>query len=112
MQIPPRCTACTSTTPQLSPEELAAGLSQLPQWRVQAGRLERSFTLSNFRKALAWINRVGMLAEQEGHHPDFHLTSWNRVQLVLWTHAVAGLTLNDLALALQIDGLAGSDGVH
>ena len=61
--------------------------------------------LDDFRAALRWVNRVGMLAEEEGHHPDLHLTRWNRVELVLWTHAVDGLSENDFVLAKKIDAL-------
>jgi len=67
--------------------------------------------MKDFRAALAWVNRVGMLAEEEGHHPDFHIRSWNQVELVLWTHAVGGLSVNDFVLARKIDALATKDGL-
>ena len=74
-------------------------------WSMEKARLRRSFELSDFRAALRWVNRVGMLAEEEGHHPDFHLTGWNGVELVLWTHAIGGLHANDFVLARKIDAL-------
>ena len=68
--------------------------------------VDLSFKLRDFRRALAWANRVGMLAEEQGHHPDIHITRWNHVELVLWTHAVGGLTDNDFVMARKIDELA------
>jgi len=69
-------------------------------------RLRSTRKLSDFRAALAWINRVGMLAEEHDHHPDFHLTGWNKVELVLWSHDAGGLTERDFALAAEITRLA------
>ena len=81
----------------------------MPDWVLvgagEEGRLRRSFELPDFRAALAWVNRVGMLAEEEQHHPDIHVTGWNRVEFVLWTHAVGGLHDNDFVLARAIDRL-------
>ena len=88
-----------------------AYLADVPQWSHDPPRIRRNFRLKDFRAALAWVNRVGMLAEEEGHHPDFHLTGWNRVELVLWTHAIGGLSLNDFVLARKIDALAKKDGI-
>lgn len=103
--LPARCEPCSAATPALGAVEAAAQLAHVPAWTLVDARLRRSFTLGDFRAALAWINRVGMLAEEEAHHPDFHLTGWNRVELVLWTHAVGGLSLNDFVLAKKIDEL-------
>lgn len=91
----------------LSEAEAQAHAQDLVGWTLEYPKLRRSDTLSDFRAALAWINRVGMLAEQENHHPDFHLTGWNKVELVLWTHVIDGLSLNDFALARKISDLAG-----
>ena len=111
MKLPERCTPCTGNESALRPEAVHALLSQVPEWTLEGTRIRRRFTLASFRKALAWINRVGMLAEEEGHHPDFHLTSWNQVQLELWTHVAGGLTPNDFVLARKIDALARGDGL-
>jgi len=103
--LPAHCEPCTGTTPALTPTEASAHHAHVPAWTLDYPRLRRTFALPDFRAALAWTNRVGMLAEEERHHPDFHITSWNQVELVLWTHAVGGLSLNDFVLARCIDEL-------
>jgi len=65
--------------------------------------VERSFTAKNFQCALDAINSMGAIAEREGHHPDFHLTSYREVRVVLYTHKVGGVTANDLQLAKMFD---------
>lgn len=82
-----------------------AHAAEVPGWTLDFPRLRRSFEFPDFARALAFANRVGALAEDEGHHPDFHLTGWNRLELVLWTHAVDGLSVNDFVLAKKIDAL-------
>lgn len=109
--LPAKCVPCASGTP---PYTLLAARERallVPRWTLDYPRLRRRDRLKDFRKALAWINRVGMLAEEQGHHPDFHLTNWNEVELVLWTHAIGGLSDNDFVLARAIDALARSDGI-
>jgi 4a-hydroxytetrahydrobiopterin dehydratase len=66
--------------------------------------LERRFPFKNFRQALAFTNRVGALAEAEGHHPDIYL-AWGKVDLKIWTHTIDGLTESDFILAAKIDRL-------
>lgn len=109
--LPQECGPCREGDPALSASEAREYALEVPAWQLDDGRLRRGFELADFRKALAWVNRVGMLAEQEGHHPDFHLTGWNRVELVLWTHVVGGLSVNDFILARKIDQLATADGL-
>jgi 4a-hydroxytetrahydrobiopterin dehydratase len=111
MKLPEHCRPCRKGEPALDREQAVALHAHVPQWTLEPARLRRSFTLPDFRRALAWTNRVGMLAEEEGHHPDFHLTGWNRVELELWTHAVGGLSENDFVLARRIDELAARDGI-
>ena len=108
-ELPERCVPCEGGESPLPMDEVREYLLAIPAWSLENARLHRRFTLKNFRKALAWINRVGMLAEEQGHHPDFHLTSWNKVELELWTHAAGGLTVNDFVLARKIDDLARAD---
>jgi 4a-hydroxytetrahydrobiopterin dehydratase len=105
VELPEHCAPCEGGT---TPLDLAAArerLALVPRWQLDFPRIQRTFRLSDFRAALAWINRVGMLAEEEGHHPDVHLTGWNRVELVLSTHAIGGLSDNDFVLARKIDAL-------
>lgn len=104
-RLPERCVPCARGTPPLSRARAEKLHALVPAWTLDFPRLRRSFALADFRAALAWMNRVGMLAEEEGHHPDFHLTGWNRLELVLWTHAVDGLSENDFVLARRIDEL-------
>lgn len=104
-ELPERCVPCTQGTRALDRAAAEAWHAHVPDWTLDYPRLRRTFALADFRAALAWANRVGMLAEEEQHHPDFHLTGWNRLELVLWTHAAGGLHENDFVLARKIDEL-------
>lgn len=97
--------SCDGNTPALSAAEAEAHAANLEGWTLEFPKLRFQRTFKDFRAALAWINRVGMLAEQENHHPDFHLTSWNQVELVLYTHAIDGLSLQDMELARKITSI-------
>jgi 4a-hydroxytetrahydrobiopterin dehydratase len=66
--------------------------------------LEKEFRFKDFREALDFVNRLGEIAEQQGHHPDIFLT-WGRVKVTLWTHSVGGLSENDFILAAKADAL-------
>ncbi len=103
--LPERCVPCSGQAQPLARAAAEALHAHVPAWTLDFPRLRRSFELADFRAALAWVNRVGMLAEQEQHHPDFHLTGWKQVELVLWTHAAGGLHDNDFVLAHKIDEL-------
>ncbi len=105
-QLPSKCVPCEGGVPPI-PLEQARALRRehVPEWSLEYPRLRRTFELKSFRQALAFTNRVGMLAEEEGHHPDFHLTGWNKLTLELWTHAIDGLSDNDFVLAKKIDEL-------
>jgi 4a-hydroxytetrahydrobiopterin dehydratase len=101
-----RCEPCRGGVPPLSEErarELARGT---PGWRVEDGgtRLARRFEFADFVEAMKFVNRVADLAEEQGHHPDI-LIHWNTVDLVLWTHKIAGLHENDFILAAKIQRL-------
>lgn len=102
------CIPCKGDTPPLWDEESDALLGNLgPGWGFDENRhLLKLYRFRNFRQTLDFVNRVGALAEAEGHHPDIHL-SWGRVQIELWTHAASGLTENDFILAAKIDTLFG-----
>ncbi len=104
-ELPVHCVPCRRGAAALERGSAEALVRLVPDWTLEFPRLRRSFRLKDFRQALAWVNRVGMLAEEEQHHPDFHLTGWNQVELVLWTHAVGGLHDNDFVLARRIDEL-------
>ncbi len=101
-----KCVPCHGGVESLSEARAREFLDQTPEWALEknAARLERHFEFENFRSALEFVNRVGDLAEQEGHHPDMAI-HWNKVELVLWTHAIGGLHENDFILAAKIDRL-------
>lgn len=102
------CEACKADSPRATEAETRDYLPQLPEWEIlpQQGvdRLHRVFTFKNFVDALAFTNRVGEIAEKEGHHPLL-ITEWGRVTVQWWTHAIGGLHLNDFILAARTDEL-------
>jgi 4a-hydroxytetrahydrobiopterin dehydratase len=77
-------------------------LTSLPDWIIQGGELVRTFSFKDFRASLAFVNRVGELAESAGHHPDIDIR-YNKVRLALVTHDAGGLTKNDFDLAAKAD---------
>ncbi len=76
-------------------------------WQVVEERqLEKEYRFKDFREALAFTNKIGELAEAQGHHPDIYL-AWGKVKLTIWTHKVNGLTESDFVLAAKADRLMG-----
>ncbi len=100
------CVPCNGDVPPLKGEALLPLMDQLEEaWEaLNEHHLQRSYRFVNFAQALAFVNQVGELAEKEGHHPDI-LLGYGRVQLVLFTHAVNGLTESDFILAAKLDAL-------
>jgi 4a-hydroxytetrahydrobiopterin dehydratase len=102
------CVPCRGGVPPLKGKELEALRQQLSdpgQWKViNEHHIVREYKFPDFRSALAFVNRVGELAEEQGHHPDIAL-GWGRVEITTWTHAVNGLTESDFILAAKIDQL-------
>lgn len=97
------CVPCRGGTPPLKGEELHSYSHQLPNWQViDEHHITRTFTFPDFQKALDFVNRVGAVAEEQGHHPDISLT-WGKVGITLWTHSVNGLTESDFIMAAKID---------
>jgi 4a-hydroxytetrahydrobiopterin dehydratase len=88
----------------LPPTEAASYLTTLPAWKVETGKLTRNFEFEDFRGSLRFVNRVGNLAEEAGHHPDIEIR-YNRVRLSLVSHDAGGLTDMDFELATRIDEL-------
>ena len=91
---------------RLTDAERAALATKLPAWPLVAGReaIARSFQFHDFSEAWGFMNRVALLAESQGHHPDWS-NVWNRVRIELSTHDAGGLTDNDVKLAQSIDAL-------
>jgi 4a-hydroxytetrahydrobiopterin dehydratase len=101
------CIPCKGGVPPLEGEEVRALAAALGgDWTVVDGHhLEKEYRFDNFRQALAFTNRVGELAEEQGHHPDIYL-SWGKVRLDIWTHKIDGLHDSDFILAAKADRLA------
>jgi len=99
-----QCVPCKGGTPPLRGPELDDLLAQLGNdWRVvDEHHLEKEFRFANFREALDFTNRVGELAEEQGHHPDISL-AWGKVRLTIWTHKIDGLTESDFVFAAKSD---------
>lgn len=104
-----KCVACRRDAPQVTEEEMTTLLPQIPEWQViekdGVKRLERVFKFANFVEALAFTNRVGALAEEEGHHPLI-ITEWGKVTVHWWTHKIRGLHQNDFIAAAKTDALS------
>ena len=99
------CVPCRGGVPPLKGKELQDLANQVPAWKVVNGHhLTRTFTFSDFKTALAFVNRVGELAESQGHHPDI-LLSWGKAEITTWTHKIDGLTESDFIVAAKIDKL-------
>lgn len=101
-----KCVPCRGGVPPLQGEDLRALERELGGgWRtVGDHHLEKEFSFRDFAEALAFTNRVGAVAEEEGHHPDMHL-AWGKVRVEIWTHKIDGLTRSDFVLAAKIDRL-------
>src|SRR3989338_7385342 len=100
-----KCEACEGGVAPLNKVEADIILKQIPGWEVSADvkNISRDYAFKNFKEALDFVNKVGGLAEQEGHHPDIHLTNYKHVSIVLRTHAIDGISNNDFILAAKID---------
>ena len=101
-----KCEACRVGVPTVTDQERDELSLQVPEWqivtRMDIQRLERVFKFSNFVDALAFTNKVGDLAEEEGHHPDL-LTEWGKVTVTWWSHKIKGLHRNDFVMAAKCD---------
>ncbi len=107
------CEPCHGGTPRLTPDQIAALQRQISDdWHVIDGHhLRRELRFPDFRRALACVNRIGAIAEQQGHHPDIEL-GWGKAAVTIWTHAVDGLTRADFVLAARVDGACSGFGVR
>ncbi len=101
-----QCVPCRAGVPPLKEEELKKFLDQVPGWEaVREHHLSRETQFPDFAMALAFVNQVGALAEEQGHHPDIYL-AWGKVRIDIWTHKIDGLTESDFILAAKIDALS------
>ena len=98
------CVPCAGGVPPLKGTDLDALLARLGgEWNViQEHHLRKEYKFKDFRQALEFVNRVGVVAEEQGHHPDIHL-AWGKVVIEMWTHKIDGLTESDFVLAAKAD---------
>jgi 4a-hydroxytetrahydrobiopterin dehydratase len=99
------CVPCRGGVPPMKGVELRRIQQLVPQWKVvNEHHITRTFTFPDFKQALDFVNRVGEIAEHQGHHPDILLT-WGKAEITMWTHKIDGLTHSDFIMAAKIDQL-------
>ncbi len=103
----PQCVACEVGAVALSADQTRQQLDALSGWRLidDGKKIQKDWALKNFQAAIDFFNRVGEIAEQQGHHPNLHLESYRNVSIIISTHAIGGLSQYDFALAAAIDQL-------
>ena len=100
-----QCVPCRGGVPPLQGGELDALKKQVPGWEVvNDHHLKKGFSFPDFQRSLDFVNRVGALAEEQGHHPDI-LLAWGKAEITIWTHKIDGLTESDFILAAKIERL-------
>jgi len=101
-----KCEACRRDAPTVIDDEISELMPLIPEWKITEDggikKLVRSYQFNNFVDALAFTNKVGDIAEQEGHHPDL-LTEWGKVTVTWWSHKIKGLHRNDFIMAAKSD---------
>ena len=100
-----KCVPCEGGVPPLQEKQIQGYLGELKgDWKVlEEKKIQRQFKFKDFKAALAFINKVGEIAEKENHHPDIRLFGYNKVEIELSTHAIGGLSENDFILAAKIE---------
>lgn len=103
-----KCVPCRGGVPPLKGKKVDALHKIVPQWTVvKEHHLTREYKFPDFAQALEFVNRVGALAEEQGHHPDI-LLAWGKAGITLWTHKIDGLTESDFIMAAKIDRILGA----
>ena len=101
-----QCVPCRGGVPPLKGEEITTLLNQVSGWDViNQHHLKKNYRFANFKESLSFVNRVGELAEEQGHHPDICF-GWGQAEITIWTHKIDGLTESDFILAAKIDELS------
>ena len=100
-----KCVACEGGVMPFNKVEAEVLLGQVPGWEISADAksISKKYAFKNFKEAIAFVNKVGEIAESEGHHPDIHLENFKHVRIDLSTHAIDGLSQNDFIVAAKID---------
>ena len=96
------CVPCRGGVPPLSMDVASRLMEQLDGWQFEQGHLAKSYHFPDFAGALEFVNKIGAISEQQGHHPDVYMT-WGKVSLEIWTHKIDGLTESDFILAAKFD---------
>jgi 4a-hydroxytetrahydrobiopterin dehydratase len=100
-----QCVPCRGGVPPLKGEEIENLLRQLEGWQVvNEHHLQKTYRFKDFRESLQFVDRVGALAEEQGHHPDICF-GWGKADVTIWTHKIDGLTESDFVLAAKVDKL-------
>ncbi|MGI9104686.1 MAG: 4a-hydroxytetrahydrobiopterin dehydratase [Pyrinomonadaceae bacterium] len=100
-----QCVPCHGGVPRLAGAEIEKFMGELRNWEVvDEHHLQKSYAFPNFQQSLALVNRIGAVAEGEGHHPDICF-GWGRVEVTIYTHAIDGLSESDFILAAKLDRL-------
>lgn len=103
--ISKKCIPCEVGGDPFSEEKIKAYTPAVPTWEVVDNlRIKKEFRFENFRQAMDFVNKVSVIAESEGHHPDIYIF-YNQVRLELFTHEVGGLSENDFILAAKVDNI-------
>jgi 4a-hydroxytetrahydrobiopterin dehydratase len=102
-----KCVACEGGVIPYDHDEAIILLKQTPEWILaeDSKTISRKYVFTNFIEALSYVNKVGEIAESEGHHPDIHLTDYKNLEIDLTTHAIHGLSNNDFIMAAKINQL-------
>jgi len=102
-----KCQACSGNTPKFDEKQISDNLSKLNSWSVndEQKMIYKKFNFKTFKQALNFTNKVGEIADLEGHHPDISL-GWGYALIMLHTHAIQGLSINDFIIAAKIDEIS------
>ena len=104
-----KCVPCHGGVPPLDAQEIERFLGKLQGWEVVGGHhLKKSYVFPNFQQSLALVNRIGAVAEAEGHHPDIRF-GWGYAEVTIHTHAIDGLSESDFILAAKIDATGNAE---
>jgi 4a-hydroxytetrahydrobiopterin dehydratase len=102
------CVPCEGGVKPFTKKEADEYLKITREWELlpeKPMKIQRKFVFKNFKEALNFVNKVGRLAESEGHHPDLNLHSYKKLDIILYTHAISGLSVNDFIMAAKINQL-------
>ncbi len=104
------CVPCRGGVPPLTAEEIEPLARQVDNWSlVDNHHIKKEFRFPDFKLALDFVNQVGAIAEEQGHHPDIDL-AWGRTGVTIWTHKIDGLSESDFILAAKIDRVLAESG--